>query len=117
MVGASGMCISMAVIAGTSDKKDLAAVSTTFIFLYALSYSIGFLGLPFLYAGEIATTKMCAPIMAVAVTGQWLSQFVVGQITPPGTTHLKNRYWIIFAILNASFVPIFYLLFPETNGN
>lgn len=116
MIGATGMCIGMAVMAGTSGKKDLAAVSTTFIFLYAVSYAIGFLGLPFLYAGEIATTKMRAPIMAVAVTGQWLGQFVVGQITPPGTTNLKSHYWIIFAVFNASFVPTIYFLFPETNG-
>ncbi|KAJ5987752.1 hypothetical protein N7481_002962 [Penicillium waksmanii] len=116
LLGASGMCISMAVMASTSDKKHLAAVSTTFIFLYAASYSIGFLGLPFLYASEIATTKMRSPIMAVAVTGQWLGQFVVGQITPPGTVHLKNHYWIIFAVLTASFIPIVFFFFPETNG-
>ena len=116
MIGAAGMSISMAVLAGTSGNTDLAAVSAVFMFLYACSYSIGFLGLPFLYAGEIATIRMRVPITAVAVTGQWLGQFVVGQITPPGTTNLGNRYWIIFAVLNASFLPIIYFFFPETNG-
>ncbi|KAJ5819170.1 hypothetical protein N7474_004761 [Penicillium riverlandense] len=101
MVSAGGMAISMAVLAGTSGKMNMAP---------------GFLGLPFLYAGEIATIRMRAPIVAVAVTGQWLGQFVVGQITPPGTTNLKNRYWIIYAVLNAVFVPIVYFFFPETSG-
>jgi hypothetical protein len=116
MVSAAGMSISMAVFAGTGGRGDLAIVSTVFMFLYASFYALGYLGLPFLYAGEISTIKMRAPITAVAVTGQWLGQFVVGQITPPGTTHLHNRYWIIFAVLNACFVPIIFFFFPETNG-
>ncbi|KAH8806165.1 putative sugar transporter [Xylogone sp. PMI_703] len=116
MIGAAGMCVSMAVLAGTSSHSNLAVVSTVFMFLYACSYAIGYLGLPFLYAGEISTIKMRVPITAVAVTGQWLGQFVVGQITPPGTTNLHNRYWIIFAVFNASFLPIIYFFFPETNG-
>jgi MFS family permease len=116
MVSAGGMAISMAVLAGTSGKENLAPVSTAFFFLYACFYAQGFLGLPFLYAGEIATIRMRTPIVAVAVTGQWLGQFVVGQITPPGTTNLKNRYWIIYAVLNAVFVPIVYFFFPETSG-
>ena len=116
MFSASGMCLSMAVMAGTSNKKHLAEVSTAFIFLYAVSFAIGFLGLPFLYASEISTTRMRAPIMAVAVTGQWLGQFLVGQITPPGIDHLKSHYWIIFAVIIGAFNPIVFFFFPETNG-
>jgi hypothetical protein len=59
---------------------------------------------------------MRVPITAIAVATQWLCQFIVGQITPPGITNLSNRYYIIFAVLNASFVPIVYFFFPETNG-
>lgn len=116
IIGAAGMCISMAVLAGTSGNSNLAVASAVFMFIYAASYAIGYLGLPFLYASEISTIKMRVPITAVAVTGQWLGQFVVGQITPPGTTNLHNRYWIIFAVFNACFVPIIYFFFPETNG-
>jgi len=116
MLSLAGLCISMAVMAGTSGEKRLAVVSVVFMFIFAFSYPIGFLGLPFLYAGEIAGLRMRVPITATAVSAQWLSQFVVGQITPPGTTNLQNRYWIIFAVLNASFIPIVYFFFPETNG-
>jgi MFS family permease len=104
MIGATGMSISMAVLAGTGGHSHLAPVALAFMFIYACSYAIGYLGLPFLYANEIAPLRHRAPISAISVTGQWLGQFVVGQITPPGTTNLGSRYWIIF------------LFFPETNG-
>jgi sugar porter (SP) family MFS transporter len=116
MVGASGMSISMAVLAGTGGHSHLAPVALAFMFVYACSYAIGYLGLPFLYANEIAPLRHQAPISAISVTGQWLGQFVVGQITPPGTANLGSHYWIIFAVFNAGFLPIIYLFFPETNG-
>lgn len=116
LISLCGMCLSMAVMAGTSGNPDRAVVSVVFMFIYASSYPIGFLGLPFLYAGEIAGLRMRVPITAIAVSCQWLGQFVVGQITPPGTTNLGSRYWIIFAVLNAAYIPVVYFFFPETNG-
>ncbi|KPI35750.1 Sugar transporter STL1 [Cyphellophora attinorum] len=116
LVAAFGVCVSMAVLAGTAGRSEYAPVALTFMFLYAVSYAIGFLGLPFLYASEIAPIRLRVPISAISVTGQWLGQFVVGQITPPGLTNLGSRYWIIWAVFNASFIPIIYFFFPETNG-
>ena len=116
MFSAAGLSVCMAIFAGTSGYKSLSTVSVVFIFLYDFFYPIGFLGLTFLYATEVAPLRMRVPITATANATQWLCQFVIGQITPPGTTNLGNRYWIIFAILNASFVPLVYFFFPETNG-
>ena len=116
MFSAAGLSMTMAIFAGTSGHKSLATVSVVFIFLYDFFYPIGFLGLTFLYATEVAPLRMRVPITAIANATQWLCQFVVGQITPPGTTNLANKYWIIFAVLNASFIPVVYFFFPETNG-
>ncbi|KIV79409.1 hypothetical protein PV11_06971 [Exophiala sideris] len=115
MLSLSGLAIAMAVMAGTSNEPRLAKVTVAFMFIYAFFYPLGFLGLPFLYAGEISGLKMRMPISAIAVSAQWLSQFVVGQVTPAGTANLSNRYWIIYAVLNAAFIPSVYLFFPETN--
>lgn len=54
--------------------------------------------------------------MAVANGVQWMSQFVVAQVTPPGTINLGSHYYIIYAVLNFFFVIVFYFFFPETNG-
>lgn len=38
------------------------------------------------------------------------------QITPPAINNIGWRTYIIFAVLNATWVPIIYLFFPETKG-
>ncbi|KUJ07784.1 general substrate transporter [Mollisia scopiformis] len=116
MFSAAGLAVCMAVMAGTGGSSTTASAAVVFIYLYDFFYPIGFLGLTFLYATEIAPIRMRVPITAIANATQWLCQFVVGQISPPGTTNLSNRYWIIFAVLNVSFVPIVFFFFPETNG-
>jgi sugar porter (SP) family MFS transporter len=118
LITAIGLCLSTAVIAGTGGHKHSPAsnAAVVFVFLYDLFYPIGFLGQTFLYATEIAPLRLRVPITAVANATQWLCQFVVAQITPPGTTNLGSRYWIIYAVLNAAFVPVVYFFFPETNG-
>jgi hypothetical protein len=38
------------------------------------------------------------------------------QITPPAISNIGWRTYIVFAVLNALWVPIIYLFFPETRG-
>ena len=113
MFSAFGMSVCMAVIARTggtkNSQRNIAAV--VFIFLYDFFYPIGFLGLTFLYATEVAPLKVRVPITAIANATQWLSQFVVAQITPPGSANLGNRFWIIWAVFNAAGGTIVYLFF------
>ena len=41
---------------------------------------------------------------------------MIGQITPIALEKIGYRTYIIFAVFNATFVPIIYLFFPETKG-
>ena len=41
---------------------------------------------------------------------------MVVQITPPAITNIGWRTYIIFAVLNAAFLPVVYMFFPETKG-
>jgi hypothetical protein len=38
------------------------------------------------------------------------------QVTPPAINNIGWRTYIIFAVLNALWVPIIYFFFPETKG-
>ena len=38
------------------------------------------------------------------------------QITPPAISNIGWKTYIIFAVLNACWVPIIYFFFPETKG-
>ncbi|KAL1895930.1 hypothetical protein Sste5346_005029 [Sporothrix stenoceras] len=117
MAAGTGLAISCAIVAGTGDlpgHKSIAAI--VFFFVYDFFYPLGFLGQTFLYASEVSPLRFRVPITAIANATQWLSQFVVAQVTPPGTDNLGNKYWIIFAVINAAFVPIVFFFFPETKG-
>ena len=41
---------------------------------------------------------------------------MIVQITPPALNNIGYKTYIIFAVLNACWVPIIYLFFPETKG-
>ncbi|CAK7210654.1 hypothetical protein SBRCBS47491_000848 [Sporothrix bragantina] len=117
MAAGTGLAVSCAIVAGTGDLKGHGSIAAVvFFFVYDFFYPLGFLGQTFLYASEISPIRYRVPITAIANATQWLTQFVVAQITPPGTDNLGNKFWIIFAVFNASFVPIVYFFFPETKG-
>jgi hypothetical protein len=46
----------------------------------------------------------------------WIINFMVVQVTPAGIANIGWRYYIIYAIFNACFVPIMYFFYPETKG-
>lgn len=39
---------------------------------------------------------------------------MVVQVTPPGIANLGYQFWIIWAVICFSFIPITYLFYPET---
>ncbi|KEF54104.1 uncharacterized protein A1O9_09899 [Exophiala aquamarina CBS 119918] len=41
---------------------------------------------------------------------------IVVTTTPTGLARIRWRYWLIWMILNASFVPLVYFFYPETCG-
>ena len=41
---------------------------------------------------------------------------MVVEITPPGISSLGWKFYIIWTVFNASFLPIVYFLYPETAG-
>lgn len=46
----------------------------------------------------------------------WMCVFAVVEMTPPAIDNISWRVFIIFAILNALWVPLVYVFFPETKG-
>ena len=42
--------------------------------------------------------------------------YAVVQFTPPAIQNIGWKTYVIFAVLNALWVPIIYLFFPETKG-
>ncbi|OAA66593.1 General substrate transporter [Niveomyces insectorum RCEF 264] len=117
IASAAGMAACMAVLAGaTSVPSNRAAliVAALFVFLYLTCMGIGFYGIPFFYAVEIAPHAYRSQISAIAYNFLWLFAFVTAEITPVGLSTIGSRYFVIFAVCNAVIAAAVYLFFPET---
>lgn len=116
---AAGMSISMAILAGTTsvtNNTGALVCAVIFLFVFEFIFTVGYSGLTFLYATEVAPLQLRAAISAVATAAVWTFNFLVAEVTPVGFDTISNRYYIVFAVINAAIVPAVYFFFPETNG-
>ncbi|EPS27052.1 hypothetical protein PDE_01993 [Penicillium oxalicum 114-2] len=116
---AGAMAICMAGLAGTTSQKHntgALVVAVIFLFAFQLIFTIGFAGMTFLYAAEMAPLQIRAAANAVSTSTVWAFTFLLAQVTPLGFATIEYRYYIIFAVLNAVIVPSIYFFFPETKG-
>ena len=89
-------------------------VFVAFTFLFFDVFSWGILPVSWMYASEIMPLRTRNKGVALGVSAHWLSNFVVVYVTPQAIDNLQYRLYIIWAALNASFVPITWLFYPET---
>ncbi|KAL3467280.1 general substrate transporter [Aspergillus heterothallicus] len=116
---AAGMSASMAILAGTTSLTNNTAalvVAVIFLFVFEFIFTVGYSGLTFLYATEVAPLQLRAAISAVSTAAVWTFNFLLAEVTPVGFNTISYRYYIIFAVLNAAIIPTVYFFFPETNG-
>ncbi|THW56308.1 general substrate transporter [Aureobasidium pullulans] len=101
-------------MANGSTKCAKAAIF--FFFFYNIAFAVGMLGVPWLYPTEINSLPMRTKGAAVATATNWITNFVIVEITPIGFQNLGWKFWPIWVVTNALFLPIIYLLFPETSS-
>ncbi|KAM0709556.1 hypothetical protein Q7P35_003595 [Cladosporium inversicolor] len=110
------ICISIAL--GLSEKGGdsyvLGSVAVAFFFLFFASFGMGVLGVPWLYPTEINALEMRTKGASLAMATNWICNYAVVQATLPGIENLGYKFWIIWACICFSFIPITYLFYPET---
>ncbi|KAL0066950.1 hypothetical protein AAF712_005939 [Marasmius tenuissimus] len=53
---------------------------------------------------------------ALGTASNWISNYIVVQITPIGIENLGWKFYIIWAAFNAIFVPLVWVFYPETSN-
>lgn len=91
-------------------------LATVSFVLYFISFGAGWCAIPWLYPAEINSIGMRTKGAALASASDWLFNYFIVQLTPLGIHHLRWKFYVIFFILNAAFIPIVYLFYPETAG-
>ncbi|KAL9106162.1 MAG: hypothetical protein Q9227_008754 [Pyrenula ochraceoflavens] len=94
---------------GYAHAHEVASASIAFFFLYYVFFGIGLQGVPWLYPTEINSLSM-------RTKGAALGYSTIVEITPIGIDSLKWKFYIIWTVFNAAFVPIIYFFFPETTN-
>lgn len=113
----NAICLALVAGLGSQSGNHMAMHgAVVFIFLFHFSYVIGYGGVPFVYAAEIAPLKMRGTINGISMGTYWLFCILITEITPVAFEALDWRFFIIFAGLNVIMMGVVYLLFPETAG-
>ncbi|KAF2098073.1 general substrate transporter [Rhizodiscina lignyota] len=99
---------------GYAHRTEVAKASIAFFFLYYVFFGIGWQGVPWLYPTEINSLSMRTKGAAAGTATNWIFNFMVVEITPIGIDSLQWKFYIIWTVFNAAFVPIVYFFYPET---
>jgi hypothetical protein len=113
------MMITMAILAGTTSEGagDAALiVAVICLFIFSFMFTVGFAGVTFVYAAEIAPLQVRAAVNSVSTAMVWITNFLLAEVTPIGFSSIKNRYYIVFAATNFCILPLVFFFFPETSG-
>jgi sugar porter (SP) family MFS transporter len=118
MVCSAGLslCFIMVAILLSTGAPGPAKGATAFIFLFQLFYGIGWLPVPWFYPSEINTTRVRSKMQAIGVAWNWMAVFAVVKITPIAIQNISWRIFIVFGVLNFTFIPLVYCFYPETKG-
>ena len=122
----------------TSTKHAAGAAAAAMLFVFQGAFTIGFQATvwvyPYvqptatpnqadvprltilLYSTEILPLRLRQRGSSISTAANWICNYAVVQFTPPAIQNIGYKTYIIFAILNALWVPIIYLYFPETKG-
>lgn len=92
--------------------------SLIYIYIY-IETNIGTQGMQstvWVYPTEILPLRHRAMGSALSTASNWICNFLIVEITPPAIENIGWRTYIIFAVLNFSFLPIVFFWFKETKG-
>ncbi|KAF4334422.1 sugar transporter STL1 [Fusarium beomiforme] len=120
----SVMAATMAVQAGliyqvqnnTTSAHAAGIAAAAMLFVFQGAFTIGFQATVWVYPAEILPLRLRQRGSSISTAVNWIFNYMIVQITPISIDNIGWRTYIIFAILNALWVPLIFLFFPETKG-
>lgn len=100
----------------TSIQHSAGIGAAAMLFIYQGAFTIGFQATVWVYPPEILPLRLRQRGTALATAANWAINFVIVQVTPSGIANIGWKYYVIYAVFNACFVPVFWIFYPETKG-
>ncbi|KAK0103274.1 hypothetical protein ONS95_005307 [Cadophora gregata] len=117
---AAVMAVQAALIFQVQNKTAIAhgagIGAAAMLFVFQGAFTIGFQATVWVYPSEILPLRLRQRGSSISTAANWIFNYMIVQITPIAIQNIGWRTYIIFAVLNALWVPIIYLFFPETKG-
>ncbi|PSK41777.1 High-affinity glucose transporter [Elsinoe australis] len=98
----------------TSISRTAGIGAAAMLFVFQGAFTIGFQATVWVYPTEILPLRLRQMGSSISTATNWIMNYMIVQITPPAIANIGWRTYIIFAVLNATWVPIIYVFFPET---
>ncbi|KAF2490545.1 general substrate transporter [Lophium mytilinum] len=116
LIGTVGQCLSMLLVMACliPDTPSAAKGAAVGLFTYIAFFGATWLPLPWLYPAEINPIKIRAKANAVSTCTNWIFNFLIVMITPIMIDNIKWGTYLVFAVVNACFLPVIYIFYPET---
>ncbi|KAK8159121.1 sugar transporter STL1 [Phyllosticta citrichinensis] len=100
----------------TSIEHAAGIAAATMLFIYQGAFTVGFQATVWVYPSEILPLRLRQRGSSLSTASNWVINFAVVMFTPPSISNIGWRTYIIFAVLNYSFLPVIYWFYPETMG-
>lgn len=110
------LCYALVAIGLALGGKQWESVAVTFVFGFMTAFGLSWIAVPWMYPAEINTQRMRIAGAGIATATNWITNYAVVLITPIGIANIGWRYYILYAVLNAAFVPIVQIFYVETAG-
>ncbi|KAL8284081.1 hypothetical protein RQP46_005194 [Phenoliferia psychrophenolica] len=118
LIGSAGQALSMFIIMACliPGSTEVMKGAVFGLFLYLIFFGFTWLELPWLYPAEINPLRTRTNANATSTICNWLFNFAIVEATPPLLTAINWGTFLIFGVVNACFIPIIYVWYPETAG-
>ena len=104
------MAVQAGLIYQVEKKTPIAATAggaaAAMLFIFQGAFTVGFQATVWVYPTEILPLKLRQRGSSISTAVNWICNFVIVYITPPAIRNLGWRTYIIFAVLNATWIPI-----------
>ena len=100
----------------TAIVRSAGIGAAAMLFVFQGAFTIGFQATVWVYPSELLPLRLRQRGSAISTASNWIMNFLVVLITPPAIANIGWRTYVIFAVLNAAWLPVIFLFFPETKG-
>ena len=100
----------------TSVAHSAGIAAAVMLFIFEGAFTTGFQATVWVYPSEILPLRLRQRGSAISTSANWICNFAIVQFTPPAIQNIGYKTYIIFEILNATWLPVSYIFYPETKG-